>query len=120
MSVTLNNHTADLMSELYVDLNDNLYVSRIPIIYMEFLINLSNWVNILKISCVIGKRASKLEYHALIKTGQLNLCDFFERPDREPVLKLLLHTLEKYGHMMFQCPVEKVNVTKICNLKRPS
>lgn len=70
-----------------------------------------------QINNIISKRASQLEYHALIKTGKISLCDFFKNPDREPFLKILLANLEKYGHMMFNCPVKKVRIFVIFSLQ---
>ncbi|XP_031636950.1 uncharacterized protein LOC116349583 [Contarinia nasturtii] len=89
MKVNLKNNTngkptVDLNAELFVDIPNELYINNI-----------------------ISKRASELEYNALIKTGRINLCDFFKNPNREPFLKVLISNLGKYGRMMFDCPVKK-------------
>lgn len=63
-----------------------------------------------KVENIISERVTEMDYHALIKTGKINLCDYFKNPNREPFLKILLSNLEKYGHMMFSCPVKKVNI----------
>ncbi|XP_055316882.1 uncharacterized protein LOC129576206 [Sitodiplosis mosellana] len=89
MKVDLKNNTngrptVDLDAELFTEIPDELYINNI-----------------------ISRRVSQLEYHALIKTGRLSLCDFFKNSDREPFLKTLLRNLETFGHMMFNCPVKK-------------
>lgn len=38
----------------------------------------------------------------------MNMCEFFKNPDKEPYLKVFFTDLEKYGHMMYACPVKKV------------
>lgn len=65
-------------------------------------------INCQQVSVTIAKRGSQTDYHSLIKTGRINLCEFFKKPDREPLVKMLLSSLNQYGHMMFDCPVIKV------------
>lgn len=37
------------------------------------------------------------------------MCEFFKKPDRDPVLKTLIESLNQYGHMLLSCPVKKGN-----------
>lgn len=132
--------TVDLDAELFIDIPDELYVSDAKellfcshfesIEIFAFCIKLfeigqnatnlklfeiifnSNKSLIFQINNIISRRASK-EYHAVLKTGRINLCDFFKNPDREQFLKALLANLEKFGHMLFNCPMEKVNIHDI-------
>lgn len=115
MQIDLKNNTSgrptvDLNAELYTDIPEEIFVSRIAkqqVDYSEI-----NFISTLfQISNIISKKASQMEYHALIKSGKISLCEFFKNPDREPVLKVILGNLEKFGHMMFNCPVKKVNIT---------
>lgn len=47
-------------------------------------------------------------YRVLIKTNRMNMCEFFDHPEKEPYLKMLFDNLKEYGYMMSECPVKKV------------
>lgn len=61
-----------------------------------------------QITNVISKRLSKTDYNPLIKSGRINLCEFFKNPEREQFLKSFFIALRNYGDLMFACPMKKV------------
>lgn len=111
MEVTLKNGTkglpvVDVEAELFKDINDPVFVSYI----------VSEWATGSQItnasansqmSDVISRKGMKGEYTTMIKSGQINLCDFLKKPDRDPFLKVLMETLSKYGKMINHCPVKR-------------
>lgn len=51
-------------------------------------------------------------YRILLKANRMNMCDFFDHPEKEPYLKMFFENLKDFGYMMSECPVKKV--LKIC------
>lgn len=58
-------------------------------------------------SNIISRKGVNGEYQAMIKSGQVNMCEFFKKPERDPFLKILLETINKYGKMINRCPVKR-------------
>lgn len=63
-----------------------------------------------QVNNIISRKTSQSEYYALIKSGKINVCDLLKNPDRDPFLKILISSLERFGKMMFNCPVKKVHL----------
>lgn len=48
-------------------------------------------------------------YTSFVKGSPIEICAFFANPHLNPLLAMIMTTMNKYGNKMTSCPIEKVN-----------
>lgn len=52
-------------------------------------------------------------YNSFLKGSPMDICAFFANPQLNPLLSMIMNTMNKYGNKMTSCPIGKVNTNRL-------